>query len=230
MQKVRLLGMALLVLVLVTAGVALAQDQVTINVWGHGSSTAEDEALNAAIAAFEEANPDINVELLISPEYDTQLQAAFASGDYPDAFYVGQSAVANFVKAGVLAAGDGIESPEGIYPALLSTFTVDGTLYCPAKDFSNLALEYNTDLFDAAGVDYPTADWTWDDLPTTCRRAAPSTMTKAIGSSPAKAPTTTRPCRRWTSTSTCTSMACRRPRPTSAGAGPASRSARARLP
>lgn len=165
MRKVRFLGMALLLLVLVAGSVAMAQDQVTINVWGHGSSTAEDEALNAAIAAFEEANPDVNVELLISPEYATQLQAAFASGDYPQAFYVGQSDLANFVNAGVMAAGDdNIENPEGIYESLRNTYTLDGTLWCPAKDFSNLALEYNTDLFDAAGVDYPTADWTWDDL------------------------------------------------------------------
>ena len=164
MRKVHFAVFALLVLVMLTASVALAQDQVTISVWGHGSSQAEDEALNAAIAAFEEANPDIKVELLISPEYGTQLQAAFASGDYPDAFYVGQSDLANFVNAGVMATGEGIENPEGIYEALRNTFTLDGTLYCPAKDFSNLALEYNTDLFDAAGVEYPTNDWTWDDL------------------------------------------------------------------
>ena len=165
MRKVSLLSLLLLVIVLVTASVALAQDQVTINVWGHGSSPAEDEALNAAIAAFEEANPDINVELLISPEYATQLQAAFASGTYPQAFYVGQSDLANYVNAGVMAAGDdNIENPEGLYESLRNTFTLNGTLWCPAKDFSNLALEYNTDLFDAAGIDYPTADWTWDDL------------------------------------------------------------------
>ncbi len=165
MRKVRFLVLAVLVVALVSASVALAQDPITINVWGHGSSPAEDAALQVAIAAFEEANPDINVELLISPEYGTQLQAAFASGSYPQAFYVGQSDLANYVGAGVMAAGDdNIENPEGIFESLLNTFTLDGTLWCPAKDFSNLALEYNTDLFDAAGVDYPTNDWTWDDL------------------------------------------------------------------
>jgi multiple sugar transport system substrate-binding protein len=25
---------------------------------------------------------------------------------------------------------------------------------------------YNKDMFDAAGVTYPTADWTWDDYAT----------------------------------------------------------------
>lgn len=27
-----------------------------------------------------------------------------------------------------------------------------------------MTLQYNKDLFDAAGVEYPTAKWTWDDL------------------------------------------------------------------
>src|SRR5690606_25314364 len=153
------------------------QDQVTIRLWGHGSSPAEEAALNAQIAAFEEAYPDIDVELLISPEYDTQLQAAFASGDYPEVFYVGQDKVDEFADAGVLApAEDNVEDVDDIYPALVETFTYNGTFYCPAKDFSNLTLEYNIDMFDEAGVDYPTADWTWDDL-----RAASEQITEATG-------------------------------------------------
>lgn len=34
--------------------------------------------------------------------------------------------------------------------------------------FDTIGLFYNTDLFDEAGLEYPTGDWTWDDL----RRAA----------------------------------------------------------
>ena len=49
-------------------------------------------------------------------------------------------------------------------PSLRSAFTKDDQFYCPPKDFSTLALEYNTDLFDAAGLAYPTADWTWQDM------------------------------------------------------------------
>jgi multiple sugar transport system substrate-binding protein len=61
---------------------------------------------------------------------------------------------------------------EDIYPSLLEVFTYDGTLYCPPKDFSTMTLQYNTDLFDAAGLEYPTAEWTWDDM-----RAAAETLT-----------------------------------------------------
>jgi multiple sugar transport system substrate-binding protein len=55
---------------------------------------------------------------------------------------------------------------------LVEIFTYEGTFYCPPKDFSTMALQYNRTLFDEAGLDYPTADWTWDDL-----RAAAEALT-----------------------------------------------------
>ena len=50
--------------------------------------------------------------------------------------------------------------------------TVDGKVYGVPALIDNLAIIYNKDLFDAAGVDYPTADWTWDDF-----RAAAKALT-----------------------------------------------------
>lgn len=162
---------------LVLAGAVSAQDQVTIVLMGHGSSTAEDAALNAQVAAFEAANPNIDVDLQIVPEYETVLQTTFAAGDPPNVFYVGQDKIDEYVAAGVIApAGDNVEDVDDIYPSLVATYTFDGVFYCPAKDFSNLALEYNTDLFDQAGVAYPTNDWTWDDL-----RSAAQAIYEATG-------------------------------------------------
>lgn len=173
-----LTGLLSLVLVLSLSGIALAQDDVTITLMGHGSSPAEEQALRAQVDAFMEANPGITVDVQLVPEYETVIRTAFASGDYPEVFYVGQDAVDEYARAGVLA-----EPPEGaiadvedIYPSLVDTFTYDGVLWCAAKDFSTLALEYNTDLFDQAGVDYPTADWTWDDL-----KNAATTITEETG-------------------------------------------------
>lgn len=156
-------------------GSAAAQDAVTITLAGHGSSPAEEEALRAQVAAFEEANPGITVDLQIVPEYDTFIRAAFASGDYPEVFYVGQDALDEFADAGVLApATDMVTDLDDVYPSLVNTYTYDGTFYCVAKDFSNLALQYNTDYFDAAGLEYPTADWTWDELRSTAQALADS--------------------------------------------------------
>jgi multiple sugar transport system substrate-binding protein len=37
-------------------------------------------------------------------------------------------------------------------------------LYAGPVNWDTIAIFYNKDLFDAAGVAYPTADWTWDDF------------------------------------------------------------------
>ena len=50
--------------------------------------------------------------------------------------------------------------------------TVDGQVYGVPALIDNLAIVYNKDLFEAAGVDEPTADWTWDDF-----RAAAKALT-----------------------------------------------------
>ncbi|MGB7340706.1 MAG: extracellular solute-binding protein [Phototrophicaceae bacterium] len=148
------------------ASVVVAQDDViTVRVWTSSSSPVENEFKEAQVAAFEEANPGIEIELLISPDYGTQIRAAFASGDYPEVFSIGQFDFPQWQADGLLAAGgDLIENADDIYPGLRDAFTADGELYCPAKDFSTLALLYNIDAFETAGIDLPSEDWTWDDM------------------------------------------------------------------
>jgi multiple sugar transport system substrate-binding protein len=64
------------------------------------------------------------------------------------------------------------------YPeSLRSLYTFEDTVYGIPRDFDTIALFYNKDLFDKAGVEYPTADWTWDDL-----RAAAEKLTTEDGS------------------------------------------------
>lgn len=38
-----------------------------------------------------------------------------------------------------------------------------GALWAAPTNYATVLLWYNMDMFDAAGVDYPTNDWTWDD-------------------------------------------------------------------
>lgn len=174
MRKSRFLSVVLaLFMLLALNGLVAAQDEVTIRLAGWSSSEAEDNALRAAVDQFMEENPGINVEIMFSPDYATTMQTAFASGDYPEVFYIDSSVLPDWVEAGVVApAEDNIQEADDIYPSLLEVFTIDGTLYCPPKDFSTMTLQYNKDMFDAAGLDYPTADWTWDDL-----RAAAEALT-----------------------------------------------------
>lgn len=162
----KFLSLALAVMLVFTlTSLAIAQDEVNLVLAGWSSNPAEDAALEAALALFMEQNPGINVEFVPSPDHTVTMQTAFASGDYPEVFYVDSSRLPDWAGAGVVAPADGnIEDVEGYYESLIDIFTIDDTLYCPPKDFSTMALQYNKDLFDAAGVAYPTADWTWADM------------------------------------------------------------------
>jgi multiple sugar transport system substrate-binding protein len=142
---------------------------------GWSSSEAENERLQQLIDQFNADNPDTPVTLSQVPDYDTKLQVSLAGGSPPDVFYVDAFKFHDLQQAGALAPiGDQLENPEDFYPNLAAAFTADGTLYCPPKDFSTLALFYNTQMFADAGVEPPTADWTWDDL-----RAAAEQLTNA---------------------------------------------------
>ena len=138
---------------------------VELQLMGWSSSDAENVRLQEMIDTFNAANPDIKVTLNQVPEYDTALQTSLAGGVPPDVFYVDSFKLPDLVAANALMPiGDQLDNPDDFYPNLRQAFTLDGTFWCPPKDFSTLALEYNKDMFDAAGLDYPTVDWTWDDL------------------------------------------------------------------
>lgn len=141
-----------------------ASSEVVLTVAGWSSSEQEDNALNAQLARFTEET-GIKVTFEPSPDYDTTMQTAFASGQYANVFYVDSSKLPDWAAAGVVSPGDGlVDNPDGIYSSLREIFTVDGTFYCPAKDFATMGLQFNKDLFDAAGLTYPTSNWTWADL------------------------------------------------------------------
>lgn len=62
------------------------------------------------------------------------------------------------------------------YPQALELFTWEGQVLGLPSDISPLIIEYNKDLFDAARVSLPTADWSWDDF-----LAAAVALTKGEG-------------------------------------------------
>ena len=143
-----------------------------------------------AIASFKAAYPDVEVKLESVPQgYGDKLLAEFASGTAPDVFQVGDGDVAKFAAQGVFEPLDPYISGEKGNDALdTSVFVqavadigkVSGTTYLLTKDFSPLVLYYNKNLFDAAGVAYPTADWTWNDFLTASQKLTVKDSSGAI--------------------------------------------------
>ena len=148
-------------------------DVVELQLMGWSSSDAENARLQEMVDTYNANNPGVNVTLNQVPDYDTVLQTAMAGGEPPDVFYIDSFRLPDYVAANsLMPIGDQMDDPDDFYPSLRQAFTIDDTFWCPPKDFSTLALQYNTDLFDAAGLEYPTPDWTWDDL-----RAAAEALT-----------------------------------------------------
>ncbi len=134
---------------------------------------AQRPAVEAQIEAFRALNPNITIEPQVVPfdDYWTKLQTGLAGGSIYDVFWVNTSNLPVYASQGAILPIEPILGEGGVdvgvYPeALVNAYTFDGTVYGIPRDFDTIALFYNTELFDTAGVAYPTADWTWEDLRT----------------------------------------------------------------
>ncbi|WP_338702679.1 sugar ABC transporter substrate-binding protein [Streptomyces sp. Q6] len=123
------------------------------------------------IKAFERANPDISVEIQLTPwsSYWTTLRTAMRGGTAPDVFWMNAVNIQLYASNGVLEPLSSHirqdRTPVGRHPkALRDIYAYDGRQYGLPKDFDTVGLWYNKALFDKAGVPYPDESWTWDDV------------------------------------------------------------------
>jgi multiple sugar transport system substrate-binding protein len=173
-------GLAGAVAVVLTGCTAPAADDgpVTITYTNFISNDGNEENLQKIVDAFEDANPEITVEVTTLPyaDYGTALQTDLAAGTESDVFDIEYANYAQYQANGVLAP-IAVENPGAYKSSLLEAYATDGTQYALPSSFSDVVLYYNKDLFDAAGLDYPTNDWTWADE----KAAAEALTDKAAG-------------------------------------------------
>ena len=137
---------------------------VTITYTNFISNGGNEENLQAIVDAFEAENPNITVEVTTLPygDYGTALQTALAAGTESDVFDIEYSNYAQYQANGVLAPIE-VANASAYKASLLEAYATDGVQYALPSSFSDVVLYFNTELFDAAGLDYPTQDWTWAD-------------------------------------------------------------------
>ncbi len=115
--------------------------------------------------------------------YWTLLSAGAQGGSLPDVFWMHSNESQRYMSNNLLLdVTKRIEQSSKIdpqnYPAdIFGLYTYDGKKYALPKDIDTIAIWYNKALFDAAGVAYPTNDWTWEDLYQKAKQ-----LTKADGS------------------------------------------------
>lgn len=153
-------------------GIEVDEEAVTgtVRFSGFRSSDAEEELLEATLAAFNETYPNIEVDYEPIPEgYVDQMTAQFSAGEPPDLFYVQAEFADAWIEDGLLEpldpyfAGNPEFDTEPFFDPLLEAFQFEGQTYGLPKDASPLALFVNPDMLSEAGVDVPT---TWEELQT----------------------------------------------------------------
>lgn len=155
---------AALVMTGCTADGGQSDGPVTITYTNFISNDGNEENLQKIVAAFEEEHPDISVEVTTLPyaDYGTALQTDLAAGTVSDVFDLEYANYAQYQANGVLAEIP-VEDPSVYRESVLEAYATDGKQYALPSSFSTVVLFYNSDLFDAAGLEYPTSDWTWAD-------------------------------------------------------------------
>ena len=140
-------------------------EPVTITYCNFNASGGKEEVLQEMYEAFHEEYPNITVEIetIGFDDYFTQMQTRVAGGTAPDCYELNIENFAAYANKGVLAEITDVDLSR-IDETALSAFNVDGKQYGLPGNFSNVVLIYNKDLFDQAQVEYPTADWTQEDV------------------------------------------------------------------
>jgi multiple sugar transport system substrate-binding protein len=176
MNRRLIAGTLVLVAALVAAAAAFAaqarpQSKVKITYFTFSAAPDHLNSLKALIGIFEKRNPNIEVDYQTASynDYFTKLQTEVAGGNAPDAFeldygsYLGYATSGALLDLGRLAKGDRSFNPSRYYPRAYEAFSLKGHQYALPESFSDVLLFYNKDLFRAAGVPFPTAEWTWKD-------------------------------------------------------------------
>ena len=162
-----------LTLVMALTIVSAASAETTITYATFSASGAQEETLKKMVQVFESKNPDIKVDVQLTGynDYFTALATKVAGGNAPDVFEMNMENYLSYMLRGACAdlSGLGI-ARENYSEGTLSAVSSDGKLYAVPMSFSTCVLFYNKALFDQAGIDYPTNDWTWADAQTAAEK------------------------------------------------------------
>ena len=135
--------------------------QVTVEMWDYLSGETANDSINASIAEFEKANPDIKVKrtTFAFADLSKSILQGSVGGQVPDVAVVDVVDNQNFASLGMLKdlSNDGINKSD-FFDGPWSSVVYEGKTYGIPLNSNNLALYYNKQMLKDAGVEVPT-DW-----------------------------------------------------------------------
>lgn len=172
-RQIILLGGGVLILAIVglifflgLRGTSSQSQKLTLTVWGMDRKSIFDDMASA----YKAAAPGVTVEYTqIDPaSYDATLLKAFAAGTGPDIFEIGNrelpkwQSVATPLPATFASTFNLAMLQNNFVGAVNQDFVSNNSIYALPLDMDTLAMYYNKDLFDTAGIVYPPK--TWDEF------------------------------------------------------------------
>jgi len=173
-RKLTIISVLMIFVIMITSSTSAQDNNITLTM------TAWDVATipywQDVIDAYEAANPNVTVELreISSAEYQDVLNIQLSGGDDTDIITVkdipGYNAMLSrgqIIPLDDYIAADGIDLSQ--YSGAADELVWDGQIYALPFRSDIWILYYNKDIFDAAGVAYPSNDMTWSEFDETAR-------------------------------------------------------------
>lgn len=144
--------------------------EVKVAFWG---SPEEIEIITQSMRGWQTEHPDIKIVFEHTPYtgYDSKILTRIAGGAAPDIIATEVDYFVTFASKNVLEdltpyfQKETAFAKTDFFPSIFNRFTREGKILAVPRDVAPFAcVFYNKNLFDAAGIAYPTDAWTWDDL------------------------------------------------------------------
>ena len=141
--------------------------EIQVNIWDNNQLQGLQEIADEWSA---ESGVKVNINVVDWDNYWTLLEAGASGGEMPDVFWMHSNTAQMYMENDLLLAlDDYIAADDNIdlanyYEGIVDLYKSGDKQYALPKDHDTIALLYNKAIFDKYGVEYPTDDWTWDDL------------------------------------------------------------------
>ncbi len=177
----RCLGLAVLALIMCACSPEVESGRPVLRVsnWGGaGDDSDYDRQVQQLYRQFGEENDcEVRIEGIPgSGEYVQKMVLNHVAGTMPDVMVLDASSAAIFINNGVLSDltphinGDPEFKLEDYYPNVVDIARRGSKIHAIPGDFTPMVMYYNKDLFDKAGVPYPTADWNFEKFLETAKK------------------------------------------------------------
>ncbi|MGN7165622.1 ABC transporter substrate-binding protein [Paenibacillus cellulositrophicus] len=149
------------------AGTSGKKVDLSMTIWG---SEDEKKIYQERLDIVKKTYPDINVKLnLVAGDYDQKVQTMIAGGTAPDIMMIAENYQAYASKNQIIPLDELIQKnnvnmSERYTDDIANLMKYDGKQYGMPDRAGAMVLFYNKDMFDKAGVSYPTKDWKQEDL------------------------------------------------------------------